>query len=241
MIVDAHMHIWRQLNGQIAGKIPVIPLGNGMIRIGQTPLLGMPASHLDCSARAEWAIAEFDAAGVDVGVVVQEYMDGEQNEYLMQTKRAAPDRWVVHGLPNFWDKDAVVGESKALLDRGFDGIKLPGGHLAAANVALTIPSSSRSTSKSPSRHVLAVDLSEGEAQVPAMENILSRLPKLKVLIGHFGMPNRNGWPGQLRLCRHANVYLETGGIIWLYRKEGYPFAARSQRSIKRSGRSELRN
>jgi predicted TIM-barrel fold metal-dependent hydrolase len=25
------------------------------------------------------------------------------------------------------------------------------------------------------------------------------------------------------LARHENVYLETGGIIWLYRVEGYPF------------------
>ena len=37
------------------------------------------------------------------------------------------------------------------------------------------------------------------------------------------MPNRGGWPGQLELCRHKNVYIECGGIIWLYRSEGYPF------------------
>jgi len=224
MIVDAHMHIWRELNGQIAGKIPVVPLGNGMIRIGQTPLLGMPASHLDCSARAQWALSEFDAAGVDAGVVVQEYMDGEQNDYVLKTRQNAPDRWVVHGLPNFWEKDCVADEARTLLDRGFDGIKLPGGHLAAANVALDdsefIPVYEQIAERD---RVLAVDLSEGEGQVAAMENILSHLPKLKVSIGHFGMPNRKGWPGQLHLCRHENVYLETGGIIWLYRKEGYPF------------------
>ena len=72
-------------------------------------------------------------------------------------------------------------------------------------------------------YVLAVDLSEGEVQVPEMENILARCPKLCVSLGHFGMVNRGGWPGQLHLCHHENVYLDMGGIIWLYRQEGYPF------------------
>ena len=35
--------------------------------------------------------------------------------------------------------------------------------------------------------------------------------------------NRRGWPGQLDLCRHANVYMESGGITWLYRHEGPPY------------------
>jgi hypothetical protein len=224
MIVDAHMHIWSEIKGQIGGKIPVVPLGNGMIRIGENSLLGMPATHLDCSARAEWALSEFDAAGVDVGVIVQEFMDGEQNDYVLKATQKSPGRWIVHGLPNYWKKDSVGQEAAELLDRGFDGIKLPGGHLAMAGLALDdpklIPVYEKIAAKS---RVLAVDCCEGEGQIPALENILKRFPKLKIAIGHFGMPNRKGWPGQLRLCRHENVYLETGGIIWLYRHEGYPF------------------
>jgi len=73
------------------------------------------------------------------------------------------------------------------------------------------------------QYVLAVDLCEGQDQAPEMENILTRFPRLPVALGHFGMVNRGGWPAQLNLCRHENVYLETGGIIWLYRDEGYPF------------------
>ena len=37
------------------------------------------------------------------------------------------------------------------------------------------------------------------------------------------MVTRNGWPGQMELCNYENVYMEMGGIIWLYRNEGYPF------------------
>ncbi len=224
MIVDAHMHIWRKLHGKIGNKIPLVGLGNGMIRIGDAEMLGMPAAHLDCSARAEWAVAEFDAAGVDAGVVVQEYMDGEQNDYGLEAQRKFPGRFFVHALPDFFKPKQVARQAAKLFARGFKGLKLPGGHLAMANVALDAPAFMPVYEQMADEgHVLAVDLSVGVAQVPMMENILRRFPKLRVAIGHFGMPNRKGWPGQLRLCRHENVYIETGGIVWLYRAEGYPF------------------
>ncbi len=224
MIVDAHMHIWNKLHGQIGGKTPVLPLANGMIQIGEAKMLGMPASHLDSCARAEWVIAEFDAAGVDVGVVVQEYMDGEQNDYVREAQTKFPNRFFAHAIPNFWNKSAVAQEAAALFAQGFRGLKLPAGHLAAQNILLDdlhyMPIWEQMAAQG---QVLAIDLSTGVGQVPAMENILQHFPKLHVALGHFGMANRDGWPGQLNLCRHENVYLESGGIIWLYRHEGYPF------------------
>jgi L-galactono-1,5-lactonase len=234
MIVDAHMHIWKKINGQVRGSIPLRPLKNGMIRIGKTECLGMPASHLDSSARAEWAIAEFDAAGVDTGVVVQEYMDGEQNAYVLAAAKKFRGRFFVHGLPNFFKPNAVAKEADRLFDRGFRGLKFPGGHLldrVALDDQRFFPIWDRMEDEG---HVLAIDFSEGEPQVGMMETILKRHPKLKVAIGHFGMVNRKGWPGQLDLCRHENVYMESGGITWLYRHEGppYPGALRAIKEAK---------
>jgi predicted TIM-barrel fold metal-dependent hydrolase len=224
MIVDAHMHIWNKLHGSIGGKIPLVGLGNGMIRIGENAMLGMPASHADCTARAEWVVAEFDAAGVDTGVVVQENMDGEQNDYCLRTMREFPGRFFCHALPDYFSPQSFVQQCSALFAKGFGGIKVPGGHLAMANVAVDhksfMPVWERMAAEG---HVMAIDMSEGDGQVPPMENILRHFPNLKVAIGHFGMPTRRGWPGQLRLCRHENVYMESGGIIWLYRNDGYPF------------------
>ena len=224
MIVDAHMHIWNRLHGSIGGKIPLVGLTNGMIKIGETPMLGMPASHTDSTARAEWVIGEFDAAGVDLGVVVQENMDGEQNDYCLDTMRRYPGRFFCHALPDYFSPATFVAQCAALFAKGFRGIKVPGGHLAMANVAIDdkafMPVWERMASEG---QVMSVDLSEGEGQVPAMENILRHFPKLKVAVGHFGMVNRKGWPGQVNLCLHENVYMESGGIIWLYRNEGYPF------------------
>ena len=76
MIIDAHMHIWDRIHGLVNGELPVRPLGSGMISIGEEKMLGMPAILNECQALAEYVIGEFDASGVQAGVVVQEYLDG---------------------------------------------------------------------------------------------------------------------------------------------------------------------
>jgi hypothetical protein len=129
MIVDAHMHIWDHVDGLIANTVPVKPLANGRIRVGDQEKLGMPPYIFDCQARAEFAVADFDAAGVDVGVVVQEYMDGPQNDYLSEVMAQFGDRFFMHGLPNFFNPKSAFDEARELFDRGFTGIKMCGGHM----------------------------------------------------------------------------------------------------------------
>ena len=223
VIIDAHMHIWERVNGQVGGEKKVLPLRNGKIRIGDDEMLGMPAHMTDCAALAELVIGEFDAAGVAAGVVVQEYLDGPQNDYLLDAGSRYPGRFFVHALPDFFQADSVSAEAFGLFDRGFRGLKLCAGHLQgklSLDDARLFPIWERMEAQG---LVLAVDFSEGEHQVVEFEKVLASYPQLKVAIGHFGMPNRDGWPGQLKLCRHENVFMECGGIIWLYRGEGYPF------------------
>ena len=168
-------------------------------------------------------MSEFNAAGVDMGVVVQDYMDGVQNDYARRAASQFVGRLIVHALPNYWETDNAAKETEQLLAAGYCGLKLPAEHLLGTirlDDARLMPIWNHMEQM---QVVLAVDLAEGVSQVGEMENILSKYPKLRVAIGHFGMVNRGGWPGQLRLARHENVYLETGGIVWLYRAEGYPF------------------
>jgi L-galactono-1,5-lactonase len=229
MIVDAHLHIWNNLNGKMNNEVPVKPLGNGMIQIGDDQLLGTPAYLLDCCARAEYVVSEFDAAGVDLGVVVQDYMDGEQNDYLLEIQDRFPGRFFAHALPNFFKPDEVVSEAVSLFDAGFRGLKLCGEHFAG-RVRLDderfMPIWEQMEQE---RYVLAAELCEGDVQVPEFARILARYPKLHVAIGHFGYVNRRGWPAQLELCNYENVHIELGGVIWLYRHEGYPFPGAMER------------
>ncbi|MAS90645.1 MAG: amidohydrolase [Verrucomicrobiales bacterium] len=233
MIIDSHMHIWDRIHGLVKGELPVRPLGSGMISIGEEKMLGMPATLNECQALAEYVIGEFDASGVQAGVVVQEYLDGPQNDYLLSVKNNYPDRFFLHALPDFFNVNGVVSEVKELFEQGFQGLKLCGGHLMGRidlNDEAFFPIWEIMENDG---HVLAVDFSEGEIQVPQFDVIMSNFPSLKVAIGHFGMPNRGGWPGQLKLCHYENVYMECGGIIWLYRSEGYPFT-QAQEAIKKA-------
>jgi predicted TIM-barrel fold metal-dependent hydrolase len=37
------------------------------------------------------------------------------------------------------------------------------------------------------------------------------------------MVTRPNWMSQIRLARHENVYIESGGITWLFNDEFYPY------------------
>ena len=37
------------------------------------------------------------------------------------------------------------------------------------------------------------------------------------------MVTTEGWPGQIKLARHPNVMIESGGITWLFNSEFYPY------------------
>ena len=71
--------------------------------------------------------------------------------------------------------------------------------------------------------ILSIDLADGAEQVGEMEEIIAEYPKLKIAIGHFGMVTRPQWQEQIKLARHANVRIESGGITWLFNDEFYPF------------------
>lgn len=221
--IDAHAHVWNRVHGRISGKTPVSPQANGMIRVGDQTLLGMPAYMADCAARAEYLVAEMDAAGVDVAVVVQEYLDGQQNEYCLDVLERYPDRFFVHGLPDFFKPDDVEAEAMALFDRGFRGLKLSAMHLVGHVELCDARLMPIYRHMEREGLVLAVDLAPDAPQAGQMRRVLEQYPELPVAIGHFGMVNRGGWPEQLELCRYPNVFMETGGIIWLYRDEGYSF------------------
>ena len=56
-----------------------------------------------------------------------------------------------------------------------------------------------------------------------LEEIIKRLPQLRIAIGHFGMVTRENWQEQIKLARYENVFIESGGITWLFNEEFYPY------------------
>jgi len=225
MIVDAHMHLWDVIDGRI-GDIVVKPLTNGKVRMGENVVLMMPPSFEDCRCTAERALAHFDDAGVEVGVVVQETMDGIQNAYLSKVMQAHPGRFFAHALIDYAEPKKCLAAWKAAHRQGFRGLKLPALRLAHANprIHLTDPALMKLWEQLQSDGaVLAVDLDFGASQVDEMASVARAFPELRIALGHFGMANRPDWFPQLRLAQIPNIWIESGGICWLYRDDGSAF------------------
>ena len=169
---------------------------------------------------AERFLSNMDYAQVSAAVITQEFIDGLQNDYLMQVQHEYPDRFFCFGMPDT-RKAGFLAEGEALIQQGFRGLKIP---------AARLPQQFLNDEMMQLMHlmedrgiILGIELADGDVQVGQMEEIISECPQLKIAIGHFGMVTRPGWMSQIRLARHENVYVESGGITWLFNDEFYPF------------------
>ena len=210
MIIDAHLHLWDKQHGMVNGK-PVYDIGGGKSDFGGVVKQMMPAYMTDGVNSVERLIANMDFAQVNAAVVVQEYIDGNQDEYLLKCKEKYPERMKVCSL--YEEKDDYR------LD-GFDGIKICAGRLTKVKLEELSPLFHQAEEKG---MFVAIDLADGDVQVPAMKQLIKECPDLRIAIGHFGMVTVDGWQKQIELACNKNVYVESGGITWLFNSEFYPY------------------
>jgi hypothetical protein len=224
LIIDAHSHLWLRQDTVVDGK-EIRPLPNGRSMFMGTEVQMLPPFLIDGVNSAEVFLSNMDYAQVSAAVVTQEFIDGFQNDYLEDVARRWPDRFFVFGMCEF-RRPGFLDEAKSLIERGFRGIKIPAARLllSTGRVTLTSPEMMALFHLMEDRGlILHVELADGDLQVPEIEEIIAECPRLRILIGHFGMVTRPGWMAQIRLARHPNVFVESGGITWLFNSEFYPF------------------
>lgn len=209
-IIDSHIHLWKKQNGLHNGK-PVYSVGNGKSMFGGEVRQMMPPYMLNGENNAEMLIANMDYARVAGGVCVQEVMDGNQDDYLLSVKKAYGDRIKICSLYEENDDFAL---------EGFDGIKLCSCKFKEQNLLKHMNVFEKAAEHG---KFIAIDMADGDAQTHQLEEIICSLPDLKIAIGHFGMVTRENWEEQIKLARHKNVYIESGGITWLFNSEFYPY------------------
>lgn len=217
MIIDAHLHLWDKQNGRVDEK-PVIALTNGRSDFGGEIRQMMPPYMLDGRNTVEMLIANMDYARVSGCVVTQEYIDGNQDRYLLECKKKYQDRI----------KICCLYEEKDIPDnwiRQFDGIKICAGRLKDKNLLhhKEIFQKADLLGK-----FISIDMADGDLQADAMAQLIKMHPNLRIAIGHFGMVTVDGWEKQIELAKHEHVYVESGGITWLFHKEFYPYPSAIQ-------------
>ena len=209
-IIDVHAHLWLRQNGKVDGR-DVFPVGGGKSNFGGAVRQMMPPYMTDDANTAERFLANMDYARVSAAIITQEEIDGNQDDYLLKVRKNWPDRFRVCSL---------YEENKPFRTEGFDGIKLCAGRLPTADLTRHAEVFDRAYREG---KFISVDLADGDSQTGSLKELICQYPDLKIAIGHFGMVTRPNWLEQIRLARYENVYIESGGITWLFNEQFYPY------------------
>lgn len=182
----------------------------------------LPPFMIDGRNTAEVFLSNMDYAQVAAAVVVQEVIDGCQNDYLTEVQHKWPERFFCMGMCH------TEEEAARLRAAGLKGIAIPG-HRLSTPLHDMMPMFKYMEREG---MVLSMCLGEDERQIAEMGEIIEECPYLKVAIGHFGMVTTSAFESQVKLAlRGKNVMIESGGITWLYNSEFYPFPS-AVRSIR---------
>ena len=219
-IIDAHSHLWLRQDTTVNGK-RILSLKNGRSIFMDQEVQMLPPFMIDGQNTAEVFLSNMDYAQVGAAVVVQEVIDGCQNEYLEQVQKHYPDRFFCMGMA--WNLE----EAQAVAKAGLKGIAFPG-HRMQQSLLTLMPVFKMMEERG---MIVSLCLADGDRQTGELREVIAECPHLKIAIGHLGMADQpttppwenENWRQQILLARNKNVMVESGGITWLYNPEFYPY------------------
>ena len=229
-IIDAHSHLWLRQDTKVDGKV-IKTLTNGRSIFMDEEVQMIPPFMIDGVNSAEVFLSNMNYAQVSAAVVVQEIIDGNQNEYLKEVQQKYPGRFFTMGMVDLFTPEQVASslqQAEVLHTQGFKGIAIPG-HRLKCPLAQLVPMFKFMEQKG---MILSMCLADDEKQIAQMAEVIRECPALKVAIGHFGMVTTPSFRSQVKLANCGdNVVVESGGITWLYNSEFYPYPS-AIRSIR---------
>ena len=216
-IVDAHSHLWRKQDTTWNG-LQIKSLKNGRAIFLGNEVQMMSPFFTDGFNSAEIFLSNMDYAQVAAAVVVQEMIDGIQNDYLKEVHDKYPNRFVTCGMCDFF-KPRFLDDAAQLIEQGFKGIAIPGHRLLTDHqrVMLNSDEMMRMFGLMEKNDVfLSVTLADGDLQVGELKEVIEQYPRLRVAIGHFGMPTIEGWQldGAIRAIREAAELVGFDKLMW---------------------------
>lgn len=228
MIIDAHSHLWLRQDTSWNGQVIRTTKNGRSLFLGEEVQM-LPPFMIDGKNTAEVFLSNMDFAQVAGAVVVQEFIDGIQNDYLNTVRQRYPDRFFVCGMADYL-KDGFYEQARSLIEKGFKGIAIPGHRLLGRSL-LSEEMMKLFHYMEEKDILLSITLADGDQQVNELEQVIQEYPRLRVAIGHLCMANppaiapweNPSWRRQVKLASYEHVKIETGGITWLYNSEFYPY------------------
>ncbi len=240
MIVDAHSHIFPQVQGS-TGRGPTRGLGYGRIAVGDEETQLLPPYNETTVFTPEMLLANMDWAGVAKAVLLQGPFYGECNSYVLDALDRYPDRLVgaayfdPWGSGNRQEFEAVIASSKFRVVKlecseatGLCGLH-PNARLDMREIAWLWNSLERR------KLVLTLDLGaigSRSYQTDAVRTIAEVHPDLRIVIAHLGQPNPSAeadaelwslWWDQIDLGLLPNVWFDTAALPAYLPDEDFPY------------------
>lgn len=130
-IIDAHSHLWLNQDTWVDGK-RILSLKNGRSIFMNEEVQMMSPFMVDGKNTAEIFLSNMNYAQVGGAVVVQEIIDGNQNDYLLEVQRRYPDRFFCMGMPQITSTGNIPNskaDAASIDSMGLKGIAIPGHRL----------------------------------------------------------------------------------------------------------------
>ncbi len=218
MIIDAHIHLWNRLHGEDMG-VDREALTWGRARQGDHIYYATPPSFEDSLSTYQRALAHMDCLGIERAVVLQEFMDGKQDDYLAQVRRECPKRFSCTALFDKHYYDDPMGCFK----HAIDDLKLQGFLVKTPDPLpeIALPKLMPIWQACAERG-LPVVLKNGTPS--EARKLITAVPNLKIVFSHFAGGIFDG--EQLYrermaiLASEPNVYVDSGALTY---RQRYPF------------------
>jgi predicted TIM-barrel fold metal-dependent hydrolase len=215
LVIDTHMHVW----SMDSAKYPFQP---------PEPNYGRPKQ----AGTVEMYIEEMTKDRVDLAVLVQERSSGWNNRYISDCVRRFPKRFVGHGLIDPHDANNAAVLEREVKQNGLSGMRLspiyhpPKGN--PDNQWLNAPYTYPLWKKAEELGVV-FNVFIAPAQMPQLEDMVQRYPKVKVVVDHLGRPYilpRAPWvenDSLLKLARYPNVWVKFTELYTASKTKEYPY------------------
>ena len=190
-IIDAHSHLWLRQDAVVDGQpIRALPDGRALFFGEERQML--PPFLIDGRNSAEVFLSNMNYAQVGAAVVVQEIIDGNQDDYLRQVQQRWPDRFFCCAMMDIDRGGLTVPE-------GFRGAAIPGHRMRRD---LDSPEMMAAFKELERRGIiLSMCLGDDADQIARFATVIQECPRLKVAVGHFGLARSKHWLAQVRLAR----------------------------------------
>jgi len=223
MIIDAHIHLWNPLHGRDLG-VDRVALSWGQARQGDRVYYVTPPAFEDSQSTYERALAHMDWLGIDRAVVLQEFMDGKQDDYLAQVRRACPERFSCMALFDRHTYDDPVGGFRDAIDRQ----KLQGFLVKSPDPFpdLAVPRLFPLWRLCAERGLPVVLKNGAPAEV---RRLIKAVPELKIVLSHFAgsFGPENEYRQRLEIVASSpNVTVDSGALTY---RQRFPFSLAKER------------